>query len=256
MRQRGQIEAEREGPEGSEKSEGRGFARDTLLPILAVLAILVPLRSAIADWNDVPSGSMRPTILEGDRIWVNKLAYGLRVPLTMAWITHWDEPTRGDVVTLASPDDGIRLVKRIVGLPGDRIAMAANRLTINGEPVVYDRVDRVHDTPRAPDPTADPMAPLIQTERLGGRLHAVTVIPALAGLGDSFDEFIVPEGQYFFLGDNRDQSNDSRFIGTVALEGIYGRVSFIALSVDPERYYRPRIERWLRPLDIEFERPL
>jgi signal peptidase I len=73
---------------------------------------------------------------------------------------------------------------------------------------------------------------------------------------DSFDEFIVPEGQYYFLGDNRDQSNDSRFIGTVALEGIYGRVSFIALSVDPERYYRPRIERWLRPLDIEFERPL
>ena len=137
MRQRGQIEAEREGPEGSKKSEGRGFARDTLLPILAVVAILVPLRSAIADWNDVPSGSMRPTILEGDRIWVNKLAYGLRVPLTMAWIAHWDEPTRGDVVTLASPDDGIRLVKRIVGLPGDRITMTANRLMINGEPVPY-----------------------------------------------------------------------------------------------------------------------
>ena len=256
MRQRGQIEAEREGPEGSEKSEGRGFARDTLLPILAVVAILVPLRSAIADWNDVPSGSMRPTILEGDRIWVNKLAYGLRVPLTMAWIAHWDEPTRGDVVTLASPDDGIRLVKRIVGLPGDRITMTANRLMINGEPLVYDRVERVHDAPRNSDHAADPLAPLVQTERLGDRLHAVTVSPVLAGLMDSFDEFIVPEGQYYFLGDNRDQSNDSRFIGTVALEGIYGRVSFIALSVDPERYYRPRFERWLRPLDTEFERPL
>ena len=228
----------------------RAFVRETLAPILIVIAIVIPLRSAIADWNDVPSGSMRPTILEGDRIWVNKLAYGLRVPLTMAWISRWSEPSRGEVVTFASPADGIRLVKRIIGIPGDRISMDANRLTINGQVLAYDDVS-AESADRRPAPLRNDS--LIRTERLESHPHAVTVTPALAGYVDSFPEFTVADGQYFFLGDNRDRSRDSRFIGTVALGEIYGRVTHVALSVDPDRYYRPRFDRWLKPLDGNVE---
>ena len=226
--------------------EGRSFLYDTVAPILAVIAIVVPLRSAVADWNDVPSGSMRPTILEGDRIWVNKLAFGLRIPLTTAWIAQWEEPARGEVVTFASPHDGIRLVKRIVGLPGDQISMAANRLTINGILVDYDLLTTGLPARRPKDLTTEL---IVQTERLNEHPHAVMVIPALAGYSDSFDPFTVPEDHYFFLGDNRDQSRDSRSIGTVALDEIYGRVTHVALSVDPDHYYKPRFGRWFKPLD-------
>ena len=232
--------------ENADTDPPRNFFRDTVVPILIVIAIVVPLRSAVADWNDVPSGSMRPTILEGDRIWVNKLAYGLRVPLTMAWVIRWQAPTRGEVVTFASPDDGIRLVKRIVGLPGDRISMTANRLMINGKRLAYDEVTTGLPAPR---PMNRNVATLVQTERLDEHPHAVTVVPALAGLSDSFPEFTVPDGHYFFLGDNRDQSRDSRFIGTVALDDIYGRVTHVALSVDPDHYYKPRFARWGKSLD-------
>ena len=235
-------------PPGDSTDTERSFFRDTLAPILIVIAIVVPLRSAIADWNDVPSGSMRPTILEGDRIWVNKLAYGLRIPLTMSWIARWDTPERGDVVTFASPDDGIRLVKRIVAIPGDRISMNANRLTLNGRVLDYDEVTEGLPALRARDRG---MAPIVRTERLDEHPHAIAVVPALAGYSDSFPEFTVPEGHYFFMGDNRDQSRDSRFIGPLALEEIYGRVTHVALSVDPDHYYKPRFARWGKSLDPE-----
>ena len=228
----------------------RRFVRETLFPLFAVFAIIVPLRSAVADWNDVPSGSMRPTILEGDRIWVNKLAYGLRVPLTTTWLARWDEPARGDVVTLASPDTGedagMRLVKRIIGLPGDRISMSANHLSINGKQIRYDDFASSTELLRSGD---RPMPALLETERLENHPHAITIIPGLAGRIDSFREFVVPEGHYFFLGDNRDRSRDARFVGPVPLDDIYGRVTHIALSGDPNRHYRPRFERWFQPLD-------
>lgn len=115
----------------------RRLAREWIYSLALVLAVLLPIRGAVADWNDVPSGSMRPTILEGDRIWVNKLAYGLRIPFTTTWIARWDEPDRGEIVTFASPQGGARLVKRIIGLPGDRIALAGNRVIINGVAADY-----------------------------------------------------------------------------------------------------------------------
>jgi len=226
----------------------RLLLRETLLPVFVALAVIVPLRSAVADWNDVPSGSMRPTILEGDRIWVNKLAFGLRIPLTMTWAARWDGPERGDIVTLSSPRDGTRLVKRIVGLPGDRIEMKANRLRINGEFVRYDEGPRGRNDGTGsvlrPSGPGDASTSRVVAEHLGPRRHAITLTPALAGRIDSFRALTVPEGHYFFMGDNRDRSGDSRILGTVPLDQIHGRVSHVALSVDRADRWRPRFERW------------
>src|SRR5262249_45011110 len=99
---------------------------------LLMILIVSSLRSALADWNDVPTGSMKPTIQEGDRVVVNKLAYDLKVPFTTIDIVKWGNPKRGDIVVLFSPVDGTRLVKRVVAIPGDKVEMRENQLFVNG----------------------------------------------------------------------------------------------------------------------------
>jgi signal peptidase I len=219
--------------------------RQWLVTFVVVAAVLVPLRSSIADWHDVPTGSMRPTIIEGDRIWVNKLAYGLRLPFTTTWLARWDAPARGDIVTCASPADGRRLVKRVVGVPGDRISMAANRLTVNGAGVGYTVVDR--DVPgRLPD--GRPARQVLARERLpGAGEHPVAITPGLAS-PSTFAEIVVPPGRYFVMGDNRDQSLDSRSLGFVDEAAIYGRTRHIALSLDRSNWLLPRFDRFFAPL--------
>src|SRR5271155_615082 len=103
--------------------------------LLLIIVILTAVRSAIADWNDVPTGSMNPTIVQGDRVFVNKLAYDLKVPFTTWHVAQWSNPKRGDIVVFFSPVDGTRLVKRVVGLPGDTVQLRDERLFINGNPV-------------------------------------------------------------------------------------------------------------------------
>jgi signal peptidase I len=103
------------------KQQLRALWREWILPALVVVAILAPLRSAVADWNDVPTGSMIPTILVGDRIFINKLAYDLKVPFTTWQVAKWADPARGDIIVFPSPADGVRLVKRVVAVPGDRL---------------------------------------------------------------------------------------------------------------------------------------
>jgi signal peptidase I len=129
--------------------------RETKALALTII-ILTAVRSAIADWNDVPTGSMNPTIVQGDRVFVNKLAYDLKVPFTTWHLAQWSNPKRGDIVVFFSPVDGTRLVKRVIGLPGDKIELANDRLLINGRPSQYDSlpadigrdVPPDHDSPR------------------------------------------------------------------------------------------------------------
>src|SRR2546426_2846598 len=99
-------------------------------PLLIILIICCSLRSAVADWNYVPTGSMKPTILEGDRIFVNRVAYDLKVPFTTWHLLEWADPRRGDIVVLYSPADEKRLVKRVIGVPGDEIELSDNRLFV------------------------------------------------------------------------------------------------------------------------------
>ncbi len=216
----------------------RKFAKEWVLPLTIVAAIVAPFRSAIADWNDVPTGSMEPTILPGDRLFVNKLAFGLRLPFTKRWITQWDGPASGDVVILFSPSDGTRLVKRVIAGPGDTISMSNNHLVLNGQPIAYTAspVEQTESQTR------------LLTEALEGHAHAVKETPANTMARRTIDPLVIPKGQYFVMGDNRDNSADSRYFGLVPRANIVGRASTIALSVDPNNSYMPRWERFLKSL--------
>lgn len=208
----------------------REICRKHVLPLAVLILVLTSFRSAIADWNDVPSGSMRPTIVEGDRIFVNKLAYGLKVPFTTMHLMRWASPQRGEVVIFFSPDEGIRMVKRVVGVPGDTVQMIDNRLYINGEPLEYS-VDEGR-----------------VVEKLGPTRHQVdrtSAIPAMR----SFGPITIPTGEYFVMGDNRDNSRDSRYMGTIEANRIVGRSSRVILSLDYDHYYLPRWGRFIKPLD-------
>src|SRR5262245_8245371 len=120
---------------------GEYLWREWIRPAVVIAAIVFPFKSAIADWNWVPSGSMKPTILEGDLVLVNKLAYDLKVPFTLQRLARWDDPQRGDIVVFFSPHDGKRLVKRVIALPGDTLEMRNNVLLLNGKAMDYQALD-------------------------------------------------------------------------------------------------------------------
>lgn len=219
--------------------------RSWVLSFALAFAVLAPLRSAIADWNDVPTGSMEPTILCGDRIFVNKLAYGLRVPFTHSWIAQWSDPTSGDIVVLNSPKDGVRLVKRLIAGPGDTIALRNNVLILNGQAQVYSTLG---ESSLETVPQDVRQGRQFASEHLRGHTHAVGAMPAISNARRDFGPVTVPAGEYFVMGDNRDNSADSRYFGFVKREMIVGRSSAVAISVDPRNYYLPRLGRWFKAL--------
>jgi signal peptidase I len=207
-----------------------------------VLMILVvsSLRSALADWNDVPTGSMKPTIQEGDRVVVNKLAYDLKVPFTTKKIVGWGDPKRGDIVVLFSPVDGVRLVKRVVAVPGDTVAMRDNQLYVNGLPA--------KQSPIAIQSTRDAGMVEVKDEDLTGHMHRVMLTPEIQAVR-SFGPITVTKDNYFVLGDNRDNSNDSRFIGFIERRRIVGKAVAVAFSLDRSHYFFPRFDRFFEGLE-------
>lgn len=207
------------------------------------IALMFAFRIAIADWNHVPSGSMRPTLIEGDRIWLNKLAYDIKVPYTDIVLKKVSDPQRGDIIVFSSPKNGTRLVKRIVGLPGDEISYDRHSLRINGqavsyEPLSFDDVDKSVQLERDRQYS-------LYTEMLPGRPHPVLHAPSPRTPPRSW---VIPEGQYIAFGDNRDQSDDSRFWGTVPRENIIGRTRTVVLSFNRDNYFLPRASRFFRSL--------
>jgi len=223
----------------------RHYWRQEIRPILVMALVLFSIRSSLADWNDVPTGSMKPTILEGDRVFVNKLAYDLKVPFTTWHLAEWGNPQRGDIVVFYSPKDETRLVKRVVGLPGDVIELRDEQLIINGKPV--------ENTPAgagiAEQLSADEqLQSQFATEQLPTHTHAVMAIPSLPAKR-TFGPVQVPAGQYFMMGDNRDNSFDSRFFGTVERKRIVGKATDVVLSLDKTEGWLPRSGRFFKPLD-------
>lgn len=210
--------------------QNRGF--------IAFLVCFGFLRLAIADWNPIPTGSMRPNILEGDVVLVNRVAYDFKLPLSDVTLLRIANPERGDVITFASPSDGVRLIKRLVALPGDVVEMRNEVLMINGAVAQYS----------APDATTEPSdnggttAVLRIRERVAGSERTVQFLPELAAKRN-FGPLVVPQDSYFFLGDNRDNSADSRYIGFVPRHLLVGKAHHIVVSAAIKGDWMPRLER-------------
>ena len=214
--------------------DNRGF--------IAFLLLLGLFRTAVADWNPIPSGSMRPTLLEGDVVLVNRLAYNLKLPLTNIVLAHTGDPKRGDIVTFFSPKDGMRLIKRIVALPGDRVEMRDKRLIVNGSPAAYQPLRTVLE------PFADGELPALRlTERLSGETHTIEWLSGLTRAAN-FGPVTVPAGKYLVLGDNRDNSADSRYIGFIPRRLLIGRANHVLISANILGNWMPRAGRFWKTL--------
>jgi len=212
--------------------------REWIRPSALIAAVVFPLKSAIADWNWVPTGSMKPTILEGDLVFVNKLAYDLKVPFTLWRMAEWSKPERGDIVVFFSPKDGMRMVKRVIAAPGDSIEMKNNVLFLNGQKMDYEAASL---QPFANEIYEDPGA-VLATESTTNNAHWVMAFPSRGALRD-FPRATVPEGKYFVMGDSRDNSFDSRYFGFVERKSVVGKANRVILSFDKNHSYVPRVKR-------------
>jgi signal peptidase I len=219
--------------------------REWIRPLAVPLLLVASAKSAIADINYVPTGSMKPTILEGDVVFINKLAYDLRVPFTFTRLASWSEPAPGDIVVCFSPADGMRLVKRVIGAPGDVVELRNGVLLLNGTPQNYAAL--ADELTRDLDPAERRRAVFAQ-EQLGTRAHAVMALPGIPAVRD-FGPVRVPAGYYFMMGDNRDNSNDSRFFGFVPRREIIGEATGVFVSADLDRWLQPRFRRFFTALD-------
>jgi signal peptidase I len=181
---------------------------------------------------------MRPTLLEGDVVLVNRLAYDFKLPLTDIRLAAISDPRRGDVVTFTSPKDGVRLIKRIVALPGDVVEMRDEVLSINGKAAHYTNLSPAQE-PSVPGWT---LTAVRATENSEGMEHAVQFLPGISARR-SFGPLVVPAESYFALGDNRDDSADSRFIGFVPRHLLIGRAHRVVVSANINGNWQPRLDR-------------
>lgn len=211
-----------------------------------VLAIVLVLRSFLVEPFQIPSGSMKPTLEVGDFILVNKFAYGIRLPVLDTKVIEVGDPQRGDVMVFRYPSDpNVNYIKRVIGLPGDRIAYSNDkRLTVNGQLVA--------ETLLGDEPGTLGSARLYQ-EKLGEVEHMIRK-EMRRNLMEPGKEWVVPEGHYFMMGDNRDNSNDSRYwndpniprdlLGMVPDRNIVGKAFAVWMSwPDPKLRSLPNFSR-------------
>lgn len=217
------------------------FWRHWVRPLLVTAVALVVIRSSVIDWNIVPTGSMRPTIVEGDYILVNKLAYDVRVPLLGWRVVHGADPQRDDIIIFEPPGLAERYVKRVIGVPGDVVHMHDHRLYVNGRPTPTGHEREQADSRPAARLSGVPAWFASQT-------RGAVLQPADLSAEPTFGPVVVPTGHYFVLGDNRGNSKDSRSFGFVAREKVLGKAVRVLASVDPDLNWQPRVERFLHTL--------
>jgi signal peptidase I len=219
------------GGAGQESDQVRSTLRESTLTeycksfFPVILAVLL-LRSFVVEPFRIPSGSMMPTLLVGDFILVNKYAYGLRLPVLNTKVIEVGEPKRGDVVVFRYPKDPtVDYIKRIVGLPGDRIGYFNKVVYINGK-----AAGQVPDGVYVGVGSGLSMSGASRhQEQLGDVQHEILIMPRTPGLEG---EFVVGKGEYFAMGDNRDNSNDSRYWGTVPEDNLVGKAFRIWMNWD------------------------
>lgn len=174
------------------------------LPLAVMLGLLLAARDSLANHYQVPSGSMQHTLMPGDRVVVDMRAYGLRLPFTSVELLHTGQPQRGDVAVFDSPVDGIRLIKRIAAVGGDRVELHDGHLSINGQPLAHASQGEVEDFGQ----------------------H-VAQLDLGQGGGPDITDLTVPEGKVLMLGDHRGNSADGRFFGLVQASALYGKASHV-----------------------------
>lgn len=179
--------------------------------LFPVFFVVLFLRSFLVEPFQIPSASMVPTLVEGDFILVNKFTYGVRLPVIGTRIVEWGAPERGDVMVFIPPHDSRYFIKRVVGLPGDRVAYRNQRLMVNGKPA---------ETKLIGPPLSIPAFIRTYEETLGSAKHQIKL--SARGHGRE-GEWIVPEGHYFAMGDNRDASEDSRYWGFIPEDNVSGK---------------------------------
>ncbi len=193
-----------------------------------VVFIVLILRSFLVEPFRIPSGSMMPTLLVGDFILVNKFAYGVRLPVLNNKVLVVGEPQRGDIAVFRFPrNPEVDYIKRVIGLPGDRISYFGKQVYLNGDPVKLTSLGRYQGVGQGKDMTGS----IRMIEELPGVEHTVLVMPGPSGREGDFE---VPQGHYFMMGDNRDNSNDSRYWGTVPEANLVGRAFMIWMNWDLE----------------------
>ena len=202
--------------------------------LIVFIFLMVLFRTSFADWNTVPTGSMKPTIQEGDRIWVNKLAYDLKVPFTNLTLKKFSDPKRGDIIIFESEKAGKRLVKRVIGIPGDIISMHNNIVSINNQKLNYKIIEQ-HENKFIAEEKYEQLRYHIQLNKYSTN-------------NSSFNNVKIPKNYYLVLGDNRDNSADSRFIGLIPRNDIIGRSQHVVMSLNYENYYLPRLNRFFHKL--------
>ena len=191
-----------------------------------IVLIVLLLRSFLAEPFRIPSGSMMPTLLVGDFILVNKFTYGIRLPVINKKVIELNEPKRGDIVVFRYPKQpSVDYIKRIIGLPGDKVAYYNKKLHINGTPINQVSLGRYQGVGQGEDMTGAEHL----LEDLSGVEHSILTRD---GVTSAEGVYVVPEGNYFVMGDNRDNSNDGRYWGFVPEENLVGKAFFIWMNWD------------------------
>ncbi len=184
-----------------------------------VLLFVLIIRSFVFEPFRIPSGSMEPTLLQGDFIFVKKYSYGLRLPVTEMKIVETGAPKRGDVVVFRLPSDpSVNYIKRVIGLPGDEVTYEDHRLSINGRLMELDPIVDLSSR-----------QPTVHGEQLDDRRHDIKILNPRSRQDGTW---IVPEGEYFMMGDNRDNSTDSRFISAIPESYLVGEAVRIWMHMD------------------------
>lgn len=219
--------------------------REFFWMLLAVLC----LRAFIVEPFKVPSGSMIPTLLIGDYLLVNKHAYGLKLPVTNHILWQGDHPQRGDIVVFTPPHTGREFwVKRVIGVPGDRVRYFDDQLYVNDSVVPNASTQTYRDAGTTWD--GDQQA----IERIGEKEHFILQHPS-GNDPRSYGGWVIPEGQYFVMGDNRNNSLDSRYWGTVPERNIRGRVDRVFLNSNKRSDFRWWTDPNARPVDTQDVNP-
>ena len=192
-----------------------------------VLLIVLVLRSFLVEPFQIPTGSMIPTLEVGDFILVNKYAYGVRLPVIGTKIVDVDDPERGEVMVFIPPHENKYYIKRVIGLPGDTVRYENKNLYINGELIDKDYVGDI-----SIDTSIGDLPGTLYTETIGGIEHLTQHIDA-AGRRRVRTTWVIPNGHYFMMGDNRDNSSDSREWGPVSEDDIVGKAIAVWMHKDP-----------------------